>query len=166
MPNLICSAPQEIDNPASQVRIALLSVIRSTARQGVEMVVSTEFANFLRDQLPSLGDVAMRRMFGKTGVCCEGVMFGMVTENALYFRVDSQNRATLKEAESFPTLNYVKGGQTIDLSFWRAPDRLFDEPEELIAWARAALAAAHRLAAKRGHAPVRASRGRSYADDA
>ena len=113
------------------------------------MVASSEFASFLRDQLASLGYVTMRRMFGKTGVFCEGVMFGMVTENILYFRVDDQNRATFKEAESFPFLNYMKNGRTIDLSFWRAPDRLFDEQEELIAWARAALAAAHRVAARR-----------------
>lgn len=125
------------------------------------MVASTEFASFLRDQLAPLGGVTVRRMFGKSGVFCEGVMLGMVTENVLYFRVDDQNRDTFKEAESFPSLNYVKQGCTIDLSFWRAPDRLFDEPEELITWARAALAAAHRVAAKRGHAPAKANRGRS-----
>jgi DNA transformation protein and related proteins len=126
------------------------------------MVASIEFASFLRDLLATLGHVSMRRMFGKTGVFCEGVMFGMVTENILYLRVDSQNRATFKEAESFPSLNYVKNGCSIDLSFWRAPDRLFDEREELIAWARAALAAAHRVAAKRGHAQVGANRGRLH----
>ena len=111
------------------------------------MVASTEFASFLREQLAPLGHVSTRRMFGKTGVFCEGVMLGMMTENMLYFRVDSQNRTTFKEAESVPSLSYVKNGCTIDLSFWRAPDRLFDEHAELIAWARAALAAAHRVAA-------------------
>ena len=123
------------------------------------MVASADFAEFLRDQLAPLGHVTTRRMFGKTGVFCEGVMFGVVTENILYFRVDSQNRATFKEAESFPSLNYVKNGRTIDLSFWRAPDRLFDEHEELVAWARAALAAAHRVARKRGKIQMRADRG-------
>ena len=77
-------------------------------------------------------------------------MFGMVTDNTLYFRVDDQNRVVFKEAEAFPPLNYEKKGSTIDLSFWRAPERLFDEPDELVAWARAALAAARRVAAKRG----------------
>ena len=130
------------------------------------MVASTEYASFLRDQLAPLGYVTTRRMFGKTGVFCEGVMFGMVTENMLYFRVDSQNRAIFKEAESFPSLNYVKNGCTIDLSFWRAPDRLFDEHDELIAWARAALAAAHRVAASRGKAQVGGNRGRTRGNDA
>ena len=113
------------------------------------MVASNSFAEFLREQLAPLGRVTMRRMFGKTGVFCGGVMFGMVTDNMLYLRVDDHNRAAFKEAEAFPPLNYAKKGGTIDLSFWRAPERLFDEPDELVTWARAALAAAHRVAAKR-----------------
>src|SRR5215469_10005137 len=108
------------------------------------MVASDSFAEFLREQLAPLGRVTMRRMFGKTGVFCDGVMLGMVTDNTLYFRVDDQNRAAFKEAESFPPLNYRKKGSTIDLAFWRAPERLFDEPDEFVAWARAALAAARR----------------------
>ena len=120
------------------------------------MVASAAFAEFLREQMAPLGHITMRRMFGKTGVFCEGVMFGMVADDTLYFRVDDQNRATFKEAESSPPLNYEKQGRTIDLSFWRAPERLIDEPDELLIWARAALAAAHRVAANRGRtAPKR-----------
>jgi DNA transformation protein len=123
------------------------------------MVASDTFAEFLREQLAPLGGVTMRRMFGKTGVFCDGLMFGMVTDDTLYFRVDDQNRAAFKEAKAFPPLNYEKQGCTIDLSFWRAPERLFDEPDELVTWARAALAAARRVAAKRqGTAPRRRSR--------
>ena len=120
------------------------------------MVASAAFAEFLREQMAPLGHITMRRMFGKTGVFCEGVMFGMVADDTLYVRVDDQNRATFKEAESSPPLNYEKQGRTIDLSFWRAPERLIDEPDELLIWARAALAAAHRVAANRGRtAPKR-----------
>jgi DNA transformation protein len=115
---------------------------------GRRMVASDSFAEFLREQLAPLGRVTMRRMFGKTGVFCDGLMFGMVTDNMLYFRVDDHNRAAFKEAESFPPLSYEKKGCTIDLSFWRAPERLFDQPDELVEWARVALAAAGRVAAK------------------
>ena len=113
------------------------------------MVASDSFAEFLRAELAQLGHVTMRRMFGKSGVFCDGLMFGMVTDDTLYFRVDDRNRAAFKEAQSFPPLNYEKKGCTIDLAFWRAPERLFDEPDELVTWARAALAAARRVAAKR-----------------
>ena len=125
------------------------------------MVASDSFAEFLRERLAPLGHVTVRRMFGKTGVFCDGLMLGMVRDNTLYFRVDDDNRVTFKEAESFPPLNYAKKGGTIDLAFWRAPERLFDEPDELVAWARAALAAAGRVAAKRKPAaPPRKSKPR------
>ena len=113
------------------------------------MVASDSFAEFLREQLAPLGRITLRRMFGKTGVFCDGVMLGMVTDNTLYLRVDDGNREAFDEARSSPPINYAKGGKTIDLSFWRAPERLFDEPEELVAWARLALAAARRVASKR-----------------
>ena len=120
------------------------------------MVASDSFAEFLREQLAPLGHLTLRRMFGKTGVFCNGLMFAMVTNDTLYYRVDDHNRAIFKEAASAPPLNYARQGTTIDLSFWCAPERLLDEPDELVTWARAALAAARRVAAKRGQTlPVR-----------
>jgi DNA transformation protein len=113
------------------------------------MVASDSFAEFVREQLAPLGRVTMRRMFGKTGVFCDGLMLAMVRHDTLYFRVDEHNRAAFKEAASLPPLNYEKKGASIDLSFWRAPERLFDEADEFVEWARAALAAARRVAAKR-----------------
>jgi DNA transformation protein len=113
------------------------------------MVASDPFADFLCEQLAPLGRITLRRMFGKTGVFCDGVMLGMVTDNTLYVRVDDQNRTTFKEAEAYPPLNYAKKGEMIDLAFWRVPDRLMDEPDELVDWGRAALAAARRVASKR-----------------
>jgi DNA transformation protein len=125
------------------------------------MVASEGFAAFLCEQLAPLGRVTMRRMFGKTGVFCNGLMFGMVTDDTLYFRVDDGNRAVFKEAASAPPLNYAKQGRTIDLSFWRAPESLLDAQDELVTWARAALAAARRVAAERGRtAPRRTSKTR------
>ena len=120
------------------------------------MVASDGFAEFLREQLAPLGRLTMRRMFGKTGVFCNGLMFGMVADDTLYVRVDDQSRVVFKEAESEPPLNYEKQGRSIDLAVWRVPERLLAEPEELVTWARAALAAARRVAAGRG---VTAPRG-------
>lgn len=109
------------------------------------MVASAMSVEFLAEQFAPNGRVACRRMFGKTGVFCDGLMLGMVTENTLYFRVDDGNRAIFAEAAAHPPLNYAN----IDLAFWRAPDRLYDEPDEFVRWARAALEAAARVAAKR-----------------
>ena len=126
------------------------------------MVVSDSFMEFLREQFAPLGRITTRRMFGKTGLFCDGLMFGMVRDDTLYFRVDDDNRATFREAQAFPPLNYEKKGAAIDLSFWRVPERLFDDPDEMSAWARAAQAAARRVAAKRlPAAPRRKTKSRT-----
>ena len=104
------------------------------------MVASDSFASFLREQLAPIGHVTLRRMFGKTGVFCDGLMFGMVTEDELYLRVDEHNQADFEEARSSPPLTYDKQGRTIILSFWRAPDQLLDDTDELVAWARRTMA--------------------------
>ncbi|TAJ86921.1 MAG: TfoX family protein [Reyranella sp.] len=113
------------------------------------MVASDGFAEFLREQLAPLGRITTRRMFGKTGVFCRGLMLGIVSDDTLYLRVDDQNRTLFKEAGAAPPLSYVKKGVTIDLAYWPLPDRLLDEPDEFLIWARAALAAARRVAAAR-----------------
>jgi DNA transformation protein and related proteins len=119
------------------------------------MVANDSFAEFLREQLAPLGRITMRRMFGKMGVFCNGLMLGMIMDDTLYVRVDDHNRMVFKEAEFEPPLNYEKQGRSIDLAFWRVPEHLLDEPDELVAWARAALGAAHRVAAKRGRTGLR-----------
>ncbi len=113
------------------------------------MVASPSFADYLRELLAPLGLISVRRMFGKSGVFCDGVMFGMVADNMLYFRVDDGNRDAFAEAAAEPPLSYWKKGELIDLAFWRAPDHLFDDETALLAWARLALAAAYRVSARR-----------------
>jgi DNA transformation protein and related proteins len=97
-------------------------------------------------------------MFGGTGVFRGGLMFGMIADDTLYLRVDPHNRADFAEAASAPPLSYEKQGKVIPLSFWPAPERLLDDPDELVVWARSALAAAGRVAALR---PAKRSRNRS-----
>ena len=113
------------------------------------MVTMSAFEQLLHELLAPVGPITFRRMFGKKGVFSGGLMLGMVADDALYFRVDAHNRETFKEADGVPTLSYEKGGRTIPLSFWRAPERLLDEPEELATWARSALDAARRVAKSR-----------------
>ena len=88
------------------------------------------------------------RMFGGAGVYCDGLMFGLVSDDTLYFRVDDGNRGAF-EADGSAPFAYDAKGRTIVLPYWRVPERLFDEPDEMLVWARAALAAARRVAGKK-----------------
>jgi DNA transformation protein len=112
-----------------------------------------EMKAFIEEQLAPLGPVTAKRMFSGGGVFLDGLMLGLIIEDALYLKADDVNRPAF-EAEGQEPFAYARtGSRTTVMSYWRAPDRLFDEPDELVAWASEAFAAA--LRAKK---PARARR--------
>ena len=93
-----------------------------------------------------------RRMFSGAGIYCDGVIFALVLRDALYFKVDDGNRAAY-EAEGLKPFSYEAKGRTVQIgAYWRVPERLFDDPDEMLEWARAALAAGQRAAAMKSKA--------------
>jgi DNA transformation protein len=87
-------------------------------------------------------------MFGGAGIFRDGVMFALIVDDTLYFKADDSNRRDF-EAEGLAPFSYeTKNGRNTIMSYWRCPDRLFDDPDEMAAWAGKALAAARKAAAK------------------
>ena len=125
------------------------------------MAVSTDFLEFLQDQLRGLGRVTSRRMFSGAGLYCDGVIFALILRGTLYFKVDDGNRGAY-QAEGLEPFSYEAAGQKRTIgAYWRVPERLFDEPDEMLEWARAALAAGRRAAGKKKPKPrVKAKRSR------
>jgi len=113
------------------------------------VATSPEFLAFLTDQLAPLGHITTRRMFSGAGVYCDGVIFSLVLRNAVHFRVDDANRGAY-EAEGLQPFSYEAKGRTGQVgSYWRVPERLFDDPDAMVEWARVALAAGQRAAQKK-----------------
>lgn len=112
------------------------------------MTVSDSFIALLQDQLRGMGSVSVRRLFGGAGLYAAGTMFALVSDETLYLKADETMRADF-EAEGMQPFSYAtKDGRNTLMSYWRAPERLFDDPDEMLAWATRALAAAKRSAAK------------------
>jgi DNA transformation protein len=113
------------------------------------MASSAGFLTFLEEQLAGLGPVSIRRMFGGAGVFADGVMFALVSDDTLYLKADETTRAEF-EAEGMDAFTYAtKEGRNTLVTYWRAPERLFDEPDEMLSWARKALTIARRAGAKK-----------------
>ena len=88
-------------------------------------------------------------MFSGAGVYCDGVIFALVLRDVVHFRVDDGNRQAY-EAEGLQPFSYEAKGRTVQVgSYWRVPERLFDDPDEMVEWARAALSAGQRAAARK-----------------
>jgi DNA transformation protein len=126
-------------------------------------MADAELKVLLEEMLAPVGPVVLKRMFGGYGVFLDGLMFGLVTGGQLYFKTGEADRATFEAEGSGPFTYTKKGGPAVLTSYWQAPERLLDEPDELVAWARqanrAAIAAQKtRTARKRGAVPRKPSR--------
>lgn len=121
------------------------------------MTVSDDYKTFLADQLAGFGPVSIRRMFGGAGVYHQDLMFALIADDTLYFKAEEATQAAF-EADGMGPFTYGEGGKRVVMSYWQAPDRLFDDPDELAAWARRAYEAA--LRSKGGKAKRVKPRGR------
>ena len=118
------------------------------------------FIAFVKDQLAGLGPVVSRRMFSGAGLYCDGVIFALILRDTLYFKVDDGTRAAY-DAEGLPPFTYRSRGRIVEVgSYRRVPERLFDDPDEMATWARAALAAGRRTPSRK-KAKVRSGSGRA-----
>ncbi len=107
------------------------------------MPVSSEFLDFVKDQLSGLGTIVIRPMFGGAGVYCNGVMFALIADETLYFKADDKLIPDF-QAEGMTPFTYDGKGKVIVMSYWRVPERLYDEAEEMTRWAQASLEVALR----------------------
>jgi DNA transformation protein and related proteins len=105
--------------------------------------------DFLIDLFADFGPVSIRRMFSGFGIAADGTNFALALRAGLYFRADEQTIPQF-EAEGSQPFQYQTRTKTVTVnSYWQLPARLFDDSEELAAWARTALAAAQRAALRK-----------------
>lgn len=105
-------------------------------------------ADFIRDLFAPFRPVTIRRMFSGAGIFADGLMFGLVVREVIYLKADDSTAADF-EREGCTPFTYTRGkksGRPSEhaLPYWRLPERLYDDPEELAAWAAKAFAAAER----------------------
>jgi DNA transformation protein len=104
---------------------------------------------FLTELFSGFGPVAVRRMFSGAGVFADGLMIALVVEGVIYLKADDSFVPLFEREGQTPFSYKTRDGKRTLNSYWRMPERLYDEPDELAEWAKLALAAARR-ANKRG----------------
>ena len=103
----------------------------------------SEFVVSLLELIEPVGAVSWRRMFGGYGLYMEGVMMALVANDELYLKTDPQSQPSFVNVGCEP-FGYEKNGKTLQMSYWKAPEAVFDEPDEMLHWVQLALGAALR----------------------
>jgi len=119
-------------------------------------------AEHVREMFREFGPVLVRRMFGGAGLYADGVMFALVSDDLIYLKTDAASLPAFAREHCAPFEYDSKTGKRALTSYWRLPERLYDDPDELAQWARAAVAAARsqKPAPKRKRGKVRRPAGR------
>jgi DNA transformation protein len=117
------------------------------------MPVSREYLDYLIDQLKAFGQVAAKRMFGGAGLYHQGLFFGLVADDTLYFKVDDANKADYETAGSGPFRPFG----TYAVGYYEVPADVLEDNSRLQEWAMKAISAAGK---RTSSARKRTSRGR------
>jgi DNA transformation protein and related proteins len=103
---------------------------------------------FVRELFARFGPVSVNRMFGGAGISSGGLTFAITFDGVIYLRVDEASIADFEREGSKPFVYpHAKTPGKVgrpSRAFWRLPERLYDDPDELAVWAQRALAIAER----------------------
>jgi len=105
-------------------------------------------AETVKELFAEFGPITVRRMFGGAGIFVDGLMIGLVSRDGIYLKADVETIPVFEQEGLAPFSYATKNGEHKLTSYWRMPDRLYDDPEELARWARAAHGAAQRKAGR------------------
>ena len=80
-------------------------------------------------------------------------MIGLINKETIYLKTDEDQRRGFR-ARRFQTVQLYPRQKVRpaaqELPYWRLPERLYDDPDELAVWARRAFETAERKKAKAG----------------
>jgi DNA transformation protein len=106
--------------------------------------VSGADPEYITELFAGFGPVTVRRMFSGAGIFADGLMIALVVDGVIFLKADEETIPQF-EGEGLSPFSYQRqGGRRTIMSYWRMPERLYDDPDELADWARRAMAVAQR----------------------
>ena len=105
------------------------------------MAVSSDYLQYVLEQLGGLAHVTSRRMFGGIGLYCDDVFFGLISDDTLFFKVDDSNRPDYA-ARGMAPFRPFRDRPDQSMSYFEVPADALEDRDELTMWARKSLAAA------------------------
>jgi DNA transformation protein len=105
------------------------------------MAVSSDYLQYVLEQLSGLARVSSRRMFGGIGLYCDGVFFGLIDSDTLFFKVDDSNRGDYV-ARNMAAFRPVADKPDLSMSYFEVPADALEDRDELASWASKSVAVA------------------------
>jgi len=103
----------------------------------------SEFVEYLNEVFADFGVIRYRKMFGGYGIYHNDLMFGLVADDQLYLKTDIENIDLFDELGLGP-FEFVANNKKSKMSYYLAPEEIYDDPEQAAHWAEVGFQAALR----------------------
>ena len=105
----------------------------------------SSFADYVvNDLMAEIAGVRARAMFGGHGIYKDDLMFAIIVEDELYFKVDDSNKKDFETRGSKPFVYRAKGDKRVAMSYWKLPAEIVEDRDELREWSDKAVRVARK----------------------
>jgi len=100
-----------------------------------------DYLRWVLEQLAGAEGVSFRRMFGGFGLYRNGVFFGIISGDTLFFKVSDASRADY-ETRRMARFRPYRDRPLVSMSYYEVPADVLEDADECAQWAMRAVAAA------------------------
>lgn len=106
------------------------------------------FISEIMQKLSDFGNMSARRMFGGYGIYKDGIIIALADDKELYFKSVPTSQSYY---QSFGSTPFIYEGQLrpIQLSYWKVPADVINNPETLGKWVETAFQSSKEYQAKK-----------------
>lgn len=83
------------------------------------------------DLLRDVPNITSLAMFGGWAIYKNGIIFGIIANGELYFKVGEENRFEFEKMESHPFVYTKSDGKPVKMSYWLVPEEVMEDRERL-----------------------------------
>lgn len=95
----------------------------------------SEFHDYVvEDLLHDIEGITSRAMFGGWGLYKDGIIFGLIADDQLFFKADDKNRPQYEAHGSKPFVYSQGNHKPTTMSYWLVPDDVLENRERLALW--------------------------------
>lgn len=94
------------------------------------------FARYILEEvLHDIAGIHQRRMFGGYGLYKDGVIFGMIFDDKLYFKLTPKSKILFEESNALPfTYIHNKSGKTVNMPYYEVSEEILENKNTLLEW--------------------------------
>lgn len=93
------------------------------------------FADHIVEMMSAFAQVEAKPMFGGHGIYRQGLMFALIADERLYFKVDDVSQPHF-DAQGLGPFTFEMKGKQGRLRYHAAPEEAYDDPGQMATWAR------------------------------